>query len=196
PVDLGPYDLGPKGFVPLRVAFDAAGNAIALWSTAAGVWGSYRPFGGSWQPTVSVWPGITETLNLSVAADGNALAVWGASGYVYSATRSAVSGRWTAPSPLPGSGNVTGFGDDGALSADKAGNAVALWTANEAGNDVFRAALWPADVARWTKPEDLGSYFAAGFPTVAVDGYGDALAVWAEGLPDSVDWVSELHPGG
>src|SRR5262249_2740887 len=56
PVDLGPYDLGPKGFVPLRVAFDAAGNAIALWSTAAGVWGSYRPFGGSWQPTVSVWP--------------------------------------------------------------------------------------------------------------------------------------------
>jgi hypothetical protein len=200
PVDLGgPYP--PSGGPPapvgeMRVAFDRAGNAVALWSTPASVWGSNRPFGGSWQRPVNVGLGTTtEAVNLSVAVDGDALAVWPAAGYVYSVTRSAASGRWTAPSPLPGSQDetVTGFL---ALGADKFGDAVALWTAKEAtGKSVVRAALRPADVARWTEPVDLGSGFAS---TVALDGHGDGLAAWYSGtfVGSGFDDASELHAGG
>jgi hypothetical protein len=198
PVDLGgPYSPGQNPAVgEIRVAFDGAGNAVTVWSTPDRLWGSYRPFGGSWQQAVNLGLGTRGALNLSVASNGNALAVEGPAGYVYSVTRSAASGRWTALSLLPGSEGVTGFEDDVALGTDKAGDAVALWIALGAGKDVVLAALRPADVARWTEPVDLGSYFAAGFPTVAVDGHGDALAAWGEGLPDSVDNASELHPGG
>lgn len=194
PVDLGgPYTPGQNPAVgEMRVAFDGAGNAVALWSTPDSLWGSYRPFGGSWQRAVNIGLGTTGALDLSVAANGNALAVEGPAGYVYSVTRSAASGRWTALSRLPGSQDLTGYEDDVALGTDKAGDAVALWIAD----DAVWAALRPANVARWTEPVRLGSYFAVGYPTVAVDGHGDALAAWGEGLPDSVDNASELHPGG
>jgi PKD domain len=147
---------------------------------------------------VKIGLGTTKALNLSVAADGNALAVWGAeaAGYVYSATRSAASGRWTAPSPLRGSENVCGYECDVALGADKAGDAVALWQAHEpAGNNVVRAALRPAHVARWTEAADFGSGFAL---TVAVDGHGNVLAAWESGtfVGSGFDDASELHPGG
>jgi PKD domain len=198
PVDLGgPYPQTGNSNPPvgdMQVGFDGAGNAIAVWSTPTSVWGSYRAFGGSWQQPVSVSlgsspsPGSTpEDLNLSVAADGNALAVWGVAGSVYSASRSAASGRWKATSRLPRSetgGNVT-------LGADKAGDAVALWTAGEAGNYLVRAAVRPAAIGRWTAPADLGS--GGIFTAVALDGHGDALAAWDNG--DYVD-ASELHPAG
>jgi hypothetical protein len=46
----GPYD----SVRDIRVGFDAAGNAVAVWSSFSGVWASYRALGGSWQQAVKL----------------------------------------------------------------------------------------------------------------------------------------------
>jgi hypothetical protein len=105
PVDLG----GPYGSVAdMHVAFDAAGNAVAVWKgfvrSSGGdvVFASYRPFGGAWTNAISLSPPnklTIEDLSLTVDAAGNALALWsevtqGRQAVVTADSRPAATGKW------------------------------------------------------------------------------------------------------
>jgi len=201
-VDVG----GPYGSVTdIRVGFDAAGNAVAVWGGAGGVWSAERLFGGSWQPAEHLSPqyqpsDLGSDLALSVAGDGDALAVWTYGGAAYAFARLGSSGRWRdAPLPTTGEGTVT----DIALAGDRAGNAVAVWAVDGAVPEtIFRASLWPVSAGAWADPLDLGSWYSlAGdeLLTVGLDGHGDALAAW---MADDPSYISSfivgdvLRPGG
>jgi hypothetical protein len=185
PVDVGgPYD----NVGDIRVAFDAAGNAVALWRGFTGLWSSYRSFGGSWQAAVQV--GTTGQrgydLALTVADGRDAVAGWTDAGVVHSAIRPGSSGRWRSVVLSTGSRNASGI----ALAGDHPGDVVAVWTVGSPPNDVVRAALRPAGTASWTQPVDLG---AGSLSAAALSGHGDGLAVWFNGT--ALD-ESDLRSGG
>lgn len=191
PVDVG----GPYESVhDLQVAFDGAGNAVAVWRTQSGipaaVWASRRSLGGSWQQATAVSNApFASTLSFSLAANGDALVAW-------------VSDTGARTFELPVSGGA--WRDAGLSTAaseikvatDPRGNAIAVWTGNTIPTAIF-ASLRPAGGRSWTQPVALGHGVSAGFGGVALDDHGGAMAVWATGL-SSADGVyeSDLRPDG
>ena len=110
-------------------------------------------------------------------AAGNAVVVWADAGVVRAAARS-IGGNWSAPATLS-MGGETATAPVVAVRAD--GSALALWTAQRTSDVVIESSTLLASGA-WTLPVRLsapGSLFATG-PQVALDGAGNATAVWAE----------------
>jgi hypothetical protein len=204
PVDLG----GPYGGVGgIDVAFDGAGNAVAVWegyvqsSGGEVVFASYRPFGGSWPSAVSLSSPNQLTIdNVQVAVDaaGNALALWrettpGRQAIVVADERLARSGRWEPSVQLsPSSVFVT----SAALAGDRVGNAVAIWTEGFS-NATVEAALRPAASGAWEQPTQVTTGAVGGGIAAALDEHGGAAAAWAREVGTSyVIDGSDLKPGG
>jgi hypothetical protein len=76
PVEISPPD---RDASDPRLALDAAGNAVAVWTEAEGVTrAAIRPAAGPWQPAVDLSPPNSPTRNVRVAIGrvGAAFAVW------------------------------------------------------------------------------------------------------------------------
>jgi PKD domain len=89
---------------------------------------------------------------------------------------------WAAPTWLPAT-SLSSPGQDATeaqVGVDAQGDSVAIWQrADGSGNNVVQAAVRPAGGAWQSTPTNLAScYFFATVPRVAVDGRGDAVAVW------------------
>jgi hypothetical protein len=168
--------VGQYGAQP-EVALDPGGNAIAVWRRSNGtneiVQAAVRLAGGAWQPAQDLSAIGADAFNPRVAVDaaGNALAVWERAGTVQAAARPA-GGTWQAPQDI---GASTDRPD---VALDPAGNAVAVWAGHDGTNRVIRAAVRPAGAA-WQPAQDLSApgQNALG-PGVAIDGGGNAVAVW------------------
>jgi hypothetical protein len=188
---LPPTQLSPPG-VPaqeVRVGMDEAGNAVAVWGRYSGdvpiLEASYRPVSrGRWLPAVRL-PSTPSVLplswQLSVAKDGSAivaaLVLKGTSPSYTEGIEAIVgtNGTWKLPA------EITMFARGGymvAAAAAPQGRALVAWDEYIAGNEVVRASSYTPG-AGWGAPDDLS--FKDGqacCPVVALDGSGNAVAVW------------------
>ena len=178
-----------------QVAFDAVGNALAVWEHTVesladpGVFNSivqaaFRPAGVVFQAAGDLSAPGRDARVPQVAFDraGNALAVWtransgGAQNSVQSSFRPAGGAFQSTPSDVSPFGN-TEVGEP-RIAFDEKGNALAVWRRSNGTNVLVQGAFRP--VAGGFAPAIDVS--AAGqdalAPQVAFDGSGNALTVW------------------
>ena len=167
-----------------QVAVDGQGNAIAVWSRFDGtnfiVQAAARAAGGSFGAPQDLSAAGQGAFNPQVAFDGqgNAIAVWhrfdGTNTIVQAAARAA-GGSFGAPQDLSAAGQKASFPE---VAVDGQGNAIAVWRRFDGTNFIVQAAARAAG-GSFGAPQDLSAAGQkAGFPEVAVDGQGNAIAVW------------------
>jgi hypothetical protein len=171
-----------------NAALDRRGDGLVLWVHDIGedraLQASYRSSRtGTWPEPLDVSE-ITHRIGPHAAAlddAGDVTVLWagtdaGGHTVVYARDRSAVSGTWAGQVTVsPPDGNVTA---GPSLAEDAAGDAVAVWALGGPHGDVVQASLRLASSAVWTSPVDLSTPGTATEPAVAIDGAGDAVAVW------------------
>jgi hypothetical protein len=184
PVDISVAGVAGRDAFDPQVAFDATGNALAVWEHPAGtgdlVQAAFRPAGGAFAASVDVSASGGNAFGPQVAFDpsGNALAVWrrfnGTKNIVQAAFRPA-GGPFAAPVDVSTSGQNAA---DPQVAFDASGNALAVWDRSNGTNLIAQAAFRPAGDA-FAAPVDLsaGGQDALA-PQVAFDPSGNALAVW------------------
>ena len=181
------------------VAVDSSGNAYAIWADFRdGAWAiyfSYRPAGGDWghNEKVSDNLGTASYYRPAIAVDGNGnvYALWadhreGNPEYqlgnwdIYFAYRP-IGGGWGGNiriNDYKGAAWHSGVG----LAVDSLGNAWAIWADYRNGNwDIYsdycpRGGNWGTDVP---VNDDIGTA-TQDSPAIAVDGSGNAYAVWCD----------------
>lgn len=176
-----------------RVAFDAHGDAMAIWNRQ-GPWGgvvqeAFRPAGGAWQAPVDITARGEQGDEPQVAFDkrGDALAVWQAdpvSEWVLESAFMPAGGSWQAPVVM----SAPGFARGPSVAFNGQGEATAVWaqwTHGVRSTRTVQAASWPAG-GPWQAPvnivgkaDEMDQPKEAGEPSVAMDGQGDAIAIWA-----------------
>jgi len=168
-----------------QVAFDAAGDAFAVWTRSDGTnqiaQAAVRPAGGTWQAPVSLSGAGQDAAYPQIGADGtgDAVAVWTRAGFgeesrVQAAARPA-GGPWQAPVSLSAAGQDA---YDAQVAIDPHGAAVAVWDRSDGTDQIVQVASRAAGGA-WQPPLSLSaSGQNAIYPQVAVDGQGTAAVVW------------------
>jgi hypothetical protein len=179
---------GPSSLSVPRVAVDARGNAVAVWSRAKAtesvIQAAVGARTGSWQLSVDIAELSTaagpEVADPQVAVDarGNAVAVWtnvivGNGTVVQSAVRPA-GGAWQERVDLSAAGQRSSAAR---VAVGAHGDAVAVWVNSGAVDDsVLQGAVRPAG-EDWQAPRTL-SGSPVGGADIAVDSGGNAIAVW------------------
>ncbi len=176
-----------------QVAVDGSGNALAVWHAWDGgrnnVWANRYAAGMGWGA-----PGLIQTGNAfsavfpQVAFDGsgNAIAVWSqwdGSRYDTWGNRYVAGAGWGNGTVLQTVSLGASYGQQ--VAVDRSGNAVVVWQQS----DYTRNNIWATRYIAGTGPgtgwglaalietDNAGS---AQVPGVAVDGSGDAVAVWMQ----------------
>jgi hypothetical protein len=192
---------GRDAAVP-QVAFDASGNALAVWQRYDGtntfVQSSFRPAGGAFAAPIDLSATGRDSTGPRVAFDasGNALAVWqrwnGANYIVQSSFRPA-GGTFAAPIDL----TVTGRDAVGPQVAfDASGNALAIWQRSNGTNTIIQSSFRPAGGA-FAAPVDVSATGRdADEPRLAFDASGNALAVWRRFNGTTFIAQSSFRPAG
>ena len=167
-----------------EVAMDNKGNAIAVWEQFDGAYFSVysdRYTAGAWGKAKLIETATGDALDSQITMDsnGNAVAVWkqtdGAHFSIYSARYTA--GAWGTPKMID-----TGVGDsyNPQIAMDDHGNAVAVWmhfglpTDNNIYVNRYSAGAWGTPKAIKT---GTGTAYE---PQIAMDGNGNAVAVWQQ----------------
>jgi hypothetical protein len=186
-----------------QIAFDPAGDATAVWEreNAEGltiIQSATKPAGGAWQTPVNVSIGGSSSVQPQIALDGsgNAVAVWsryttGPSAVVQAASKAA-GGHWQAPITLS-AGGPEHRGSGAQVEFDPAGNATAVWTyrIGEYPNyeSVIQSSRLPVG-GTWSQAVDISAQGGQAFgPELAIDGGGNALAIWARVGGDGSNFV-------
>ena len=172
---------------PPQLAIDGRGTVTAVWSTSVSVHAASRPAGGEWTAAAEIYSGAPIVMNprLAVNARGDAIAIWECGDNVLRASvRPSGSGAWLAPREV-----APGY--EPRIALDPAGNATAVWAAYKGSGPVVQAASrrWGED---WTSPVDLSGPNYNSWPDqpsqdprIAIDGRGDALAIWTQTIDRS-----------
>ncbi len=167
------------------VAMDSAGDAIAVWTRSNGtnfiVQESSSPPGGAFAAPVdlSATGENAATPEVAMTPAGAATVVWARpdpSGYwIVQASSGSPGGGFAAPLDLSATGQDA---SDPMVAVNAAGAAAVAWKRSNGSNDIVQATTRPSG-GGFSPPIDLS---AAGqdavFPDVAMDGVGDATAVW------------------
>lgn len=192
------------GFADPRLAVDARGNTVAVWTNVTGNdWGNQgvvqsaaRPAGGGWEPAVDVSTAGDKSFAAHVALDarGNAVVVFNdhTDGRARSAIRPA-GGAWTEPVDI--SEDEAAYPQVG---VDADGDAVAVWINSERRLCAARAdvrALGP-----WRSRDCIAVDDEVRTMKAAIE--GNAAAVWMTGeggdsvkaalLPAADDWHAPI----
>jgi len=180
----GPMTISPPGAHDVRLAENAAGDAVAVWvlDTPAGpmVQAAVRPAAGGWGPPETVAaaaPGIALPA-VAVGGDGTAVAVW-YQGAVMAAVRPP-GGAWGPAASISAAGTFS-TRDPAAVAVGGAGDAVASWRRAEGGVFTVEAALRPAG-GGWGGPSGLSvpGDRNSGSPAAAIGPGGRTLVVWSQ----------------
>ncbi len=175
-----------------QVAVDSSGNAVAVWSQSDGI--RYNIWSNRYVSGTGLWgtAELIETDNVGgvlypqVAVDGsgNAVAVWPQSdGIRYNI----LSNRYVASTGLWGTAELIVTDNVGGaaysqVAVDSSGNAVAVWVQS----DGVRSNIWSnryvASTDSWGTAEliEIDNVGNADSPQVAMDGSGNAFAVWRQ----------------
>lgn len=133
------------------VAFDQAGNAIAVWQrqndgTNFTIQSAGQPVGGSWGAPVDLSAPGQDTSGASVAISpaGDAVAVWSraaGANEIVQGTSKAAGGAWRAPVDISAPAGVSYAGG---VAIDAAGNAAAVLSSKSGASSVIQAATYDA----------------------------------------------------
>ena len=170
-----------------QVAIDAQGNALAVWAqqTVEGhdqVWANRFTVGVGWGSAEMVDTGPLDAIRplVGIDGDGNAIIIWGGheTTVVWEiwANRYTAGSGWGAPERISRAQSSIQH----ALAVGSAGDAVAVWTQSVDGDMM----LWSnryVPGAGWGEPDFIdGSLLgSSNEPDVAIDGAGNAIAVWS-----------------
>ncbi|MGB8328672.1 MAG: choice-of-anchor Q domain-containing protein, partial [Polyangiales bacterium] len=169
-----------------KVAVDADGNSLAVWSQDDGL-GGYTIWANRFTPAAG-W-GVAERIGtanyypesapeVAMDPDGNALAVWSESGSIW-ADRFMPATGWDVAVRIGGTGRLNAF--DAQVAVDPNGDALAVWTQY---NDVDSPPqIWAnrfMAATGWDVAEPISDAGSVSYPQVAVDPNGNAFAVWAK----------------
>jgi hypothetical protein len=204
PLPLAPVDLsaGGQDAAGPQIAVDPAGDAVAVWSRFNGanqiVQAASRPAGGVWSGAVDISVAGGDAVEPQVAIDGsgNAVAAWSRNGglrTVVQAATVAAGGGWSAPADLS---NPEGSATTPQVAIDADGEAVVVWSCFNGLNQIVQAASRPAG-GGWSGAVDIS--VAGGDavePQIAIDGSGNAVAVWSRNGGANFIVQSSTRPAG
>jgi hypothetical protein len=185
-----------------QVAMDPDGDAVVVWERSNGtntiVQAAFRPPGGSFGETKDLSE-IGQSAGLAqVAMDrlGDAVVVWersnGTNTIIQAAFRPA-GGSFGLPQDLSAAGGNAGFPR---VALDDQGNAVAVWHRLNGANAIIQAGVRPAG-ASFVAPQDLSATgHDATFPRIALDGQGNAVAVWERSNGTNQIVQAAVRPAG
>lgn len=190
----------------VKIAFDAIGNALALWQQGSNnqdsIWSSYLVAGLAWtspQPVENLGDHASE-VEIAFDPSGNALAVWrqsdGAQDSVWANRFDAATLSWGAATTIE-SGN-TGRIEQPAIATDAAGNAIAVW--RQLDGVSMRFDTWTNRYVAgqgWGTEQMIsdGSGDTA-TPSVALDAAGNAIVVWYQYAGARTDiWANRYVAG-
>ena len=163
-----------------QIAFDAAGNAIAVWYQDYDIWANYFD-GAAWGAAELIETdnaGDADSPKIAIDANGNAIAVWNQSdGTRYNIWANYFDGAAWGTAELIETDN-TGNAYYPKIAIDAAGNAIAVWyqfdgTRYNIWANYFDGAAW--GTAELIETDNAGD---AGGPQIAFDAAGNAIAVW------------------
>lgn len=179
PVDIS--TTGQDAFSP-QVSLDSSGNAVAIWAGVGigldTIQAATLPFGGSWSASVTLSGTSAAGPQVAVDPAGNSVAVWtiniGADFFIQAATLP-FAGSWSSAVNISTTGSSL-FGAQ--VAVDLSGNAVAVWDKLVGSDIIVEAATLPFG-GSWTSPVDISPTGAFAFDQqVAIDSFGNAIAVW------------------
>jgi hypothetical protein len=185
-----------------QLAVGPTGDAIAIWARSDGfdfiVQAAARPAGGGWQEPLplSLAGRDAEAPQVAIDPSGDAVAVWsrydGSRDIVQAARRRA--GAWEEPRNLSLEGQSA---VEPQVDLDPAGDAVAVWSRFDGVRNVVQAAV-AIGGGPWAPAVTLSTAGQSGEePRVAIDGDGDAVAIWTQrSFPSDTVQTSSAHVGG
>jgi hypothetical protein len=169
-----------QGATEPQLAFDGAGNAIAVWLRSDGtkwrVQAATRPAGGSFGPaeTLSEAGESASTPQLAVDPQGDALVAWELHSSVQVASRPA-GGSFGAPERIS---SIDHNAIGPRIAIDRQGNALAVWWDQDATRTVTAVAMRPAGGSFGAPQAISDSGVEQLSPRVAFDDEGNAAATW------------------
>ncbi len=170
----------------LSISLSANDNAAAVWSVGGGVQIALRSAAGAWQAPVSFVPsGGASRLVAKLDAQGNGVAVWArmtSPGSVVEAVTWTTSGAFGQVTQLSPSSQGASLPD---LAVNEVGTAVVVWqvaSPQDAGTPYqVESASRPAG-GIWSAATTVSPVVPQTWsPQVALDGAGNATAVWEQG---------------
>jgi len=177
----------------IQVSADTNGNAIVVWGQHDGNRINnyaihYNANTGTWKNRVVIEhfsAGNTHEPNISMDANGNAIAVWhehdGTRNNVYSNRYDATTGSWGDAVLLEH--DNAGQADYPAIATDFDGNAIAIWEQHDGTRYNIYTNRYDAQAATWSGAELIETNNAgnAAAPQITIDAQGNGIAVWHQG---------------
>jgi hypothetical protein len=177
---------------PPQIGIDLNGNAFVAWEASDGTNGfiqsSTKPFNGAWQETPDTLPGSLNGAFPQIAVDsmGNATVIWPAfvgTNFLIRASTKPFNGTWQEVPDLL-SGSQQGLFPQ--IAVDSLGNVSAVWTSYD-GTNLFTAASTKPFGLSWQPTPDILSPANVVSPSqIAIDGSGNATAVWLTDDGDNI----------
>ena len=194
---------GGKASSP-KVAMNAGGHTVVVWvqsdGTADSVWATPNNGTGDngWGTATVIDGGGGHASSPQVALDNNsnAVAVWvqrDRNADSIWANRYTPGTGWGAATPIE---NGKGSASSPRVDADDGGNAVVVWVQPDGMDNSIWANRY-ASATGWETPTPIeAGEGRASSPQVAMDGTGNAIAVWvqSDGVADSI-WANRYTPG-
>lgn len=171
-----------------KIATDKNGNAMAVWQQSDGVrnniWASYYSVGSGWGAAVKIeTDDAFDATNpqLTMNAAGNVVAVW-----QQKETAASFINIWSnhyEPAVGWAGAEKIEFQDIGDatnpdVAIDPAGNAIAVWQSFDGSYETIYAVRYLAGTGWQTATNIDTNIGAANKPKIAMDGSGNAIAVW------------------
>ncbi|GBD97328.1 MAG TPA: choice-of-anchor D domain-containing protein [Nitrospirae bacterium] len=171
-----------------QIAMDGNGNATVVWAqfnnntSRYSIWANRYAAGSGWGSAAAIESNSEDTYNPNVAMDGsgNAVTVWvQAAGDildVWANRYDAVSGTWGTEVLIET--NVAGEAWNPRVAMDGNGNATAVWTQSDGTTLDVWTNRYEAGIGWGTAEVIEASTKDTYKPQVAMDGSGNAIAVW------------------
>jgi len=191
-----------EAYTPL-VGVDAPGNSLAVWTLSIAsvrtiFANRYDAGSASWGTPVQLDASSADGVGLAVNASGAAVAI----GWSRTATGSRLwANRYAGPANGWSTSQIVRDSPAATLLApavaiDASGNAVAVWAQTEGQMTTLWASWYDTQSGSWGDASPIGNNtrYSVSIPQVAIDGSGNAVAVWtqSDGKLDSV-WSSRFE---
>ena len=165
-----------------QIVIDANGNATAVWaqSSVGNIWANRYTAGTGWGTAALIETGTGSAYGPRIAIDagGNVLAVWAqTNGTVYSVWSNRYSAGAWGTAALIETDNA-GSAEGPQIAIDANGNALAVWAQSNGTVISIWANRFSAGVWGTAQLIETDSGSNAGYPEIAFDANGNALAVW------------------
>ncbi|HEY5755997.1 MAG TPA: hypothetical protein VIU34_09240 [Steroidobacter sp.] len=169
-----------------RVAFDGAGNAIAVWALGDIFVSRYTAATASWSAPVALDDRIDRARQPRLTIDkasGNATVIWtqsdGTAESLFATSYTASTGAWSTPVVVENSSNAVDNGYENSAVAMNGSRAVAAW--QQVNGDMFTSRL---EGGVWSAPVNVDTgQNPALHPAVDIDSSGNFIVSWRQNDP-------------